>query len=340
MELRDILVNAGWIHVFNPKLLHVKTLDHATEARIRRAYREGLIHGNPTKVTVVSDDGNVTARLDLTEDESPLTAAQQPPLDSHYNRTRFLLDTPEVQRLIFMDPNAYTPADEKSLWDLLYYYWRSEHGGRANRETFDKRTHVGNQRMLRQGFENYEMGLLQQEAKAVEATPEIEAALDLPYRDDEAKGVNARLQADLSQLVDNTQYKFWITPAGKLVEIGSGDTHVDVLQSELMADDYERLGQKMNLDDEGDWGEVVMALVPLAEKRGYFRGWVIPGDAIGIAAPESAMAKLLGIVEKHNPEWVMVHEVLSNRESVEVLEGEDAVSAWKHRKDTRHRQLV
>ena len=173
------------LEAFDPEVMFVKTLivddgtenyeeneitvdegEDALKAWDRRHSPRKRIRADWLDDVVKRNHANLQQAFDTAMSNHAATAAsQRSPLESHYNRTRFDLDTPEAQRLIFMDPNAYTPADERSLWDLVYYYWRSENGGRANKETFDKRTHVGNQRMLQEGFENYEQGLLMQEER-------------------------------------------------------------------------------------------------------------------------------------------------------------------------------
>lgn len=51
-EMRDALVNQGWIHVFSPDMLSVKRLDHATQDRIRKAYVKGDVYLEEDRVKV------------------------------------------------------------------------------------------------------------------------------------------------------------------------------------------------------------------------------------------------------------------------------------------------
>ena len=61
----------GWIHVFTPGLMSVEKLDHATEARIRKAFNQNdLCPNDPEKVRVVDNSADREAVLNLTEEES------------------------------------------------------------------------------------------------------------------------------------------------------------------------------------------------------------------------------------------------------------------------------
>ncbi len=158
-----------------------------------------------------------------------------------------------------------------------------------------------------------------------------DAAVAWKRRNDARHHIRAKRSDGIDDLIDHSDYKFWITPEGSLEEVYSGSDHIEYLE-DAFAEEIAELEEEL-----GDFGKALYKVEDMAYKRGYYRGWVQSGRALGISAPEGKMAELIAVVEAHEPEWGMVEKVFSNKEEVPVLEGETAEKAWRRRKDIRHR---
>ncbi len=125
--------------------------------------------------------------------------------------------------------------------------------------------------------------------------------------------------------------KFWMDPSGKYYEFS--DKEHDMW---LLTDSPERLG-----------GFATPNAAAKAQKKALLDGWVRGGAGSGILTIElNSMERVDEVLKRLPAERLFVHSIIvddisgGKSEIVDVGEGEDALDAWKHRNDVRHRQPV
>ncbi len=130
--------------------------------------------------------------------------------------------------------------------------------------------------------------------------------------------------------------KFWLNlKDGQLIPC-TEYTHIEQF--------YETILKKEIPEDDQEWPPLIYRI----QQKGWVRGHVIPGKELNIGIKdEASVEKALSLLPA---ELLFVKEILVTTKSadledanhtdgveVPVLEGEDALSAWQHRNDIRHR---
>jgi 8-oxo-dGTP pyrophosphatase MutT (NUDIX family)/2'-5' RNA ligase len=138
--------------------------------------------------------------------------------------------------------------------------------------------------------------------------------------------IRHRVKAAFNGLDLDSMQKAWATPEGELLFLDPGELHAYY----FMGDD----------DDEGGTSEALIS----AYENGWSRVW-FGNDTLGLDPGKGVRVEsVLKAIDEASPEWTLVKTLYigesfdgSTDDEVPVLEGEDALSAWNHRKDIRHR---
>lgn len=156
--------------------------------------------------------------------------------------------------------------------------------------------------------------------------PKTEGAKDTHVK----YSVKASITAGIQDIHAAYRLGFWVSPEGEFSEFNlSGMSHA-MAYCELSNQSYADLHEKYNSEN---------AVVDIAIRSGWVRGLSDSGILYLLALDEGRVLEALRVL----PNSLSVHTLgieLRNGKSlrdIPVLEGEDALEAWEHRNDIRHR---